>query len=242
MAAEWIKTDNHYKSELLEKPFPILPGNYVKISITDTGTGMDKKTLKRIFDPFFTTKKPGQGIGLGLSSAYGIVKNHGGYIMAQSQLGQGSTFTIYLPASDKEVQSVKETPTTLLEGQETILIADDEVSVAKVTKDMLKSLVYRVSVVGSGQEAVATYAESKDKINLIILDMIMPGMSGRQTFKFLLDMNRNVKVILASDYSIEDKTQYLMESGCRGFLQKPFTIHDLSWKVREALDISIGPT
>ena len=186
--------------------------------------------------PSSRRKGLGQGTGLGLSSAYGIIKNHGGYIVAQSQLGQGSSFTICLPASDKEVQPIQETPQTLLEGQETILVVDDEISVANVTKDMLQSLGYGVSVVGSGQEAVATYAKNKQKINLIILDMIMPGMSGRQTFKSLLDINRNIKVILASGYSIEDKAQYLMESGCRGFVQKPFTIQNLSRKVREALD------
>jgi len=215
----YIKTENLHQSELEEEPFLLLPGNCVKISIADSGTGMDKKILERIFDPFFTTKGLGQGTGLGLSSAYGIIKNHGGYIVAQSQLGQGSSFTICLPVSDKEVQPIKETLEILMEGQETILVVDDEISVANVTKDMLQSLGYRVFVVRSGQEAVATYAENKDKINLIILDMIMPGMSGRQTFKSLLDINRNVKVILASGYSIEDKAQYLMESGCRGFFK-----------------------
>jgi len=232
----FIKTENHHQCELAEKPFLISPGKYVKISVTDTGMGMDKKTLERIFEPFFTTKKPGQGTGLELACAYGIVKNHAGYIVAQSQPGQGSTFIIYLPASNKGVQPIKETPEISLEGQETILVVDDEVSVANVTKGMLQSLGYRVFVVGSGPDAIVTYAENKEKISLIILDMIMPGMSGRQTFKSLLDMNRNIKVILASGYSIEDKAQYLMESGCRGVLQKPFTIQNLSRKVRDVLD------
>ena len=232
----YIETQNIFRSDTDVKPHGVPSGRFVSVSLTDTGTGMDEKTLERIFDPFFTTKKPERGTGLGLASAYGIIKNHGGYITAKSTLGQGSTFTIYLPASSNEVISINKPPEELLIGNETILVVDDENSVASVTKAILENLGYRVFTVGSGQEAVSIYMEKRQEIDLIVLDMIMPGMSGEKTYEVLSEMNHEVKVVLASGYTLDDQTRCLLERGCKGFIQKPFRIHEISRKIREVLD------
>ena len=197
---------------------------------------MDEKTLERIFDPSFTTKSSRCGAGLGLASAYGIIKKHGGYITVKSQIGIGSTFSIHLPASEDEVPSNHEVTEVLLAGHETILVVEDEKDVAIVIKEMLGILGYRAFVVGSGQEAIAVYMEQHKIIDLIILDMIMPGMSGTKTFETLCKINSNVKVILASGFSMDEQTKQLIESGCKGFIQKPFSMPKLSRKIREILD------
>jgi PAS domain S-box-containing protein len=217
-------------------PFGVSPGRYVCIAMTDTGIGMDEKTLERIFDPFFSTKSPGRGTGLGLASVYGIIKNHGGFITVQSEPGSGSTFNVYLPATEKEAICTEELPGEILAGRETILVVDDEKQITEVVKEILESLGYRVHIVGSGQEAVSIYTTMRENIDLIILDMIMPGMSGEKTFTLLREINPKVKVIVASGYSAYDQAQRIMEWGCRGFIPKPFNISVLSRKVREILD------
>ncbi len=232
----YIETGNLHQSEPEVVPYGASPGSYVCVAITDTGIGMDEKTLERIFDPFFTTKSSRRGTGLGLASAYGIVKRHGGYIRVNSQPGVGSTFRIHLPASDNDVPLNDEVAEVLLTGRETVLVVDDEKDVACVTKEMLKILGYRTFIVGSGQEAVAAYMERQKIIDLVILDMIMPGMSGAKTFEALRKINHAVKVILASGFSMDEQTKQLLESGCKGFIQKPFGMPELSRKVREVLD------
>ena len=216
--------------------FAIKPGRYVTISITDNGTGMDEKTRERIFDPFFTTKEMGRGTGLGLATVYGIIKGHGGLINVDSELGHGTTFTIYLPASEKEV--VKEKPSTgkIARGAETILLVDDEKIVLEVSRELLESMGYRVYAVGSGKEAIAVYTKKRNEIDLVILDMVMPGISGGETFDRLREINSGVKVLLASGYSLNGQAQTIMDRGCNGFLQKPFQLSVLSTKVREILD------
>ena len=213
--------------------YSVKPGKHVKITITDTGTGMDEKTREKIFEPFFTTKGMGRGTGLGLASAYGIIKGHGGMINVYSEPNHGTTFTIYLPASEKEVKT-EEIPTEeIVMGTETILIIDDEKVVMEVNKDLLESMGYTVYAAGSGQEGIAVYMEKKDKIDLITLDMIMPGISGSDTFDRLREINPNAKVLLSSGYSLTGKAQAIMDRGCNGFLQKPFKLEELSSKVRE---------
>ena len=156
------------------KPYDLAPGNYVKISVADTGVGMDKATLERIFDPFFTTKEMGRGTGLGLASAYGIIKNHGGMINAYSEKGQGAVFNIYLPASAKEVVGEREPAEEILKGSETILLVDDEEIIIDVAKELLKRIGYKVLIAKSGQAAVELYEANTDEIDMVILDMIMP--------------------------------------------------------------------
>jgi len=232
----YIETKNVLRTEAELKPFRVPPGRYVRISFTDTGIGMDEKILERIFDPFFTTKKPARGTGLGLASAYGIVKNHGGYINVKSGVGQGSTFTIDLPASANAAISIDDPEEKLMTGHATILVVDDEKNVVAVINEILAGLGYRVFVAGSGQEAVAIYMEKKEIIDLIILDMIMPGMSGERTFEILREIYQEVKVILTSGYSLDDQTRCTLAHGCKGFLQKPFNVHEISQKIRDVLD------
>lgn len=218
------------------KPYSIDPNRYVRISATDTGTGMDKETLKRVFDPFFTTKKRGRGTGLGLASAYGIVKNHLGTITVYSEIGKGTTFNVYLPVSD---QKVKEEPTLdqkLIVGSETILLVDDESIVINVCKEMIEKLGYDVITAKSGKLAVDMFREKSEDIDLIILDMIMPGMDGDQTFDQLREINSSIPILLSSGYSLNSQAKKIMEKGCNGFIQKPFLITQLSEKIQNILD------
>ncbi|NPU85936.1 MAG: PAS domain S-box protein [Syntrophaceae bacterium] len=232
----FLATENVIVDEADAQLLSVIPGKYVKITITDTGTGMDAKTRERIFDPFFTTKAMGRGTGLGLAMVYGIVKGHGGMIHVESEPGLGSTFTILLPASEKEVVTEARESGTIAKGKETILLVDDEGTVAEVTGELLTSLGYSVYKVGSGQEAIAVYTMKRKEIDLVILDMIMPGLSGGETFDRLKEIDPEVKVLLSSGYSIDGEAKTIMERGCNGFLQKPFHLEQLSSKLREVLD------
>ena len=229
-----LETENVFLDEET-LPFAIKAGRYVKISVTDTGVGMDEKTRERIFDPFFTTKEMGRGTGLGLAMVYGIIKGHGGMIRVNSEPGRGTTFYIYLPASEKEVAKAGEAAERILKGTETILLVDDEKTVLSVSKELLKFLGYRVHAAGGGQEAIAVYMEKRGEIDLVILDMIMPGISGGETFDRLREIDPAIKVLLASGYSIEGQAQEILDRGCNGFLQKPFHLEKLARKVREVL-------
>jgi two-component system cell cycle sensor histidine kinase/response regulator CckA len=232
----YLETENIFLNDEQALLYSVKPGKYVKITVTDTGIGMDEKTRERIFDPFFTTKAMGRGTGLGLATVYGIIKGHKGMINVYSELGHGTTFTIYLPASQKEVVK-KETATGTIErGTETILLVDDEKIVLEVSREMLESVGYRVYAVGSGQEAITLFTEKRNEIDLVILDMIMPGISGGETFDRLREINPGIKVLLSSGYSLNGEAQTIMDRGCKGFIQKPFQIEKLSQKVREMLD------
>jgi PAS domain S-box-containing protein len=216
-------------------------GNYINITITDTGVGMDKETCQRVFEPFFTTKGKGRGVGLGLASAYGIIKEHGGIIDVISILGQGTTFNIFLPASKKEVLKETFAAKTILKGTETILLVDDEKSILDVCREILIALGYNIFIAHNGKEALQIYKINKDKINLIILDMIMPGLSGSETYEALKLINPEVKVILSTGYSISDQAKKIMNSGCQALIQKPFRVADISQKIREVLDLRQSP-
>ncbi len=230
----FIQTENVYLGEDYCKPFEVLPGNYVKASVTDTGAGISKDIFERIFEPFFTTKEVGKGTGLGLASAYGIIKNHNGIIRVYSELGNGTTFNIYLPASDEKAEQATEETSQLLKGQEKILLVDDEEDTIQVEELMLKELGYSVLPAMSGQEALQLYEENKP--DLVALDMIMPEMNGKDTYERLKRMNPEVKVLLVSGYSLNKQIEELMEKGCNGFIQKPFDIVQLSHKIREVLE------
>jgi PAS domain S-box-containing protein len=217
------------------------PGQYVKISIADTGSGMDDETLQRIFDPFFTTKELGLGTGLGLASAYGIIKNHGGLINVCSRNREGTVFEIYLPASPEKKTMGKtrlkdEEIAALPRGAETVLLVDDEMIVAKVAEDMLKDLGYEVLVARSGREALSLVSGSRTEIDIVILDLIMPDMNGSRTFDYLKEIAPDVKVLLSSGYSIDSQAAAILDRGGNGFIQKPYNIAQLSRKLREILD------
>ena len=218
------------------KPYALNPGEYVAISIADTGIGMDKATRERIFEPFFTTKEVGQGTGLGLASAYGIIKNHNGIIDVESKKGRGTTFKIYLPISTKEVIKENSTKGKVLRGSETILLVDDEELVADIGKRMLEKLGYQVLLAESGSQALKVYEANGENIDLVILDMIMPGMGGGEVFDKLQAMDAEVRVLLSSGYSLNSQASQIMKRGCDGFIQKPFNLEQISTKLREILD------
>jgi len=222
-----------------EEENPEMPDTpHIRIDVSDTGTGMDEKVKERIFDPFFTTRPMGRGTGLGLSVVYGIVKGHNGRIRVGSEPGKGTTFTIYLPATGFQTPPVKGTAAeeAPLGGDETILLVDDEAMNVEVTGELLRSLGYRVFTAGSGQEALATYWEKGRQIDLVILDMIMPGLSGGETFDRLKEIDPACRVLLASGYDLDNNAQAILARGCRGFIQKPFRIVELTKKIRQILD------
>ncbi len=232
----YVETENVTLDDHYVKPFSVASGKYVKIHITDTGVGMDKATREKIFEPFFTTKGLGRGTGLGLASAYGIIKNHGGFINVYSEKGRGSTFSIYLPACEREIIELKEPIVETLMGSETILFVDDEDIITEVAGDLLRMLGYKVLIAGNGKEAIRIYEEKKERIDLVILDMIMPDMSGGETYDRMKDINPEVKVLLSSGYSINGQATEILDRGCNGFIQKPFKVVELSQKLREILD------
>jgi CheY-like chemotaxis protein len=232
----YIQTENVILDEDYIKPYKLAPGKYVKISVADTGIGMDEATQKRIFDPFYTTKEIGMGTGLGLASAYGVIKNHGGFINVDSEKGEGTTFDIYLPASEKEVLEDKKLIEELLKGDETVLLVDDEDMIIDVSERLLGKLGYKVLIARSGKDAIKIFKAKKDFIDMIILDIIMHDMSGGDIYDKLKEINPAIKVLLSSGYSINDQTTGILERGCDGFIQKPFNVRDLSQKIREILD------
>ena len=232
----YLETENVTLDENYVKPFSIEPGRYVKISVTDTGTGMDKATREKIFEPFFTTKEMGRGTGLGLASVYGIIKNHGGFINVYSEKGHGTTFNIYLPASENEVIDEKKPAGDTLRGSETVLFVDDEDMIIEIAEELFEQLGYKVLIARSGKEAIKTYQENKDNIDIVLLDMIMPDMSGSDTYDRMKDIDPKVKVLLSSGYSINGQATEIMDRGCNGFIQKPFKMKELSRKLREILD------
>jgi len=214
----------------------VAPGRFVKALIADTGVGMDERTLQRIFDPFFTTREMGRGTGLGLASAYGIVKGHGGFIRVSSEPGRGTAFGIFLPASDRVLEEEAQPfDDAIKTGCETVLVVDDEIVIRDVTKEMLEDLGYRVLTARSGEEAISLFRSRVGGIDLVILDMIMPGTGGGEVYDALRAMDPDVRVILSSGYSIDGKAREIMERGIREFLQKPFRMEDLSRKVRSVL-------
>ncbi len=232
----YIETDNVTIEKESVLPFYVNPGNYIQISVADTGVGMDDKTMERLFEPFFTTKEMGRGTGLGLASAYGIIKGHGGFINVSSKLGKGTVFDLFLPATANEVVEEEAPSCHITKGHETILLVDDEEAIISVTGEILEILGYTVITASSGKEAIDTYKAQKDRIDLVILDMVMPGMGGGETFDRLKEINADIKVILSSGYSITGRATQIMERGCRSFIQKPFNINEISSKIREILD------
>lgn len=232
-----IDTRNAVIENNYSKAFHIEAGNYVCIGVADTGVGMDKAVQSKIFEPFFTTKDRGRGTGLGLASAYGIVKNHGGMINVYSESGQGAKFTVYLPAVAKNVDKVAPAAASkVLPGTEKILLVDDEQMILEVGQAILIELGYHPYVARNGEEALDVYTGKKDEIDLVILDMIMPTMSGGETYDRLKSMNAGIKVLLSSGYSLSGEADRILSRGCNGFIQKPFNIEELSRKIRDVLD------
>ncbi len=233
----FFKTENIYIDDKYVKQFPYFnSGDYVKISVTDSGIGMTQKVKENIFEPFFTTKGEGKGTGLGLATVYGIVKNHGGHINVYSEPGEGTTFTLFFPVSEKDIKKI-EKKDGLIKGDATILVVDDEKDVRKLAKKMLSGLGYNVIVAENGKEALIIYKAEKENIDLVLLDMIMPELAGRETNLELRKINPDIKVLLSSGYSRNGMAGEILEEGVSGFIQKPFTLVELSKKISEILNI-----
>jgi two-component system cell cycle sensor histidine kinase/response regulator CckA len=231
----YLQTENVTLDDSYTRYLSLKGGNYVKISVTDTGTGMDDNIKKRIFDPFFTTKDIGRGTGLGLASAYGIVKNHRGIINVYSEIDKGSAFNIFLPASTKEVKQDMLMNQKSLKGTGTILIVDDEDMIIDVCSQILASLGYMPLLARSGKEAIDVYQRNRDRIVMVILDMIMPGMGGGETYDRLKKIDSEIRVLLSSGYSLDGQASEIIDRGCNGFIQKPFNVIQLSRKIKEVL-------
>ena len=232
----YLQTENIILNDNVVKPYGVNSGRYVKISVTDTGVGIDETIQHRIFDPFFTTKEVSRGTGLGLASAYGIIKSHGGIINANSKKGEGATFNIFLPASEKKIVKEKMIQKEILRGSETVLLVDDEDMILDIGRDLLEKLGYEVLTAKSGIEALEIYRTKQKKIDIVILDMVMPKMGGGDTYEKLRDIDSAVKVLLSSGYSIDGQASKILSRGCDGFIQKPFDIKSLSLEIRKILD------
>lgn len=212
------------------------PGNYIRLTISDTGVGMTPEVKSRIFEPFFTTKEKGKGTGLGLSTVYGIVKQSRGYIYVYSEPGMGATFKIYLPRVDEDLEKRPTEPKELPQGRETILVVEDEKDVRSLIVQILRKQGYKVIEAENGGEAFEACAHHKGKINLLLTDVVMPGMSGRELAEKLLCWQPEMKVLYMSGYTDDAMIRYgVLEAGMN-FMQKPFSMEALAQKVRQVLD------
>jgi K+-sensing histidine kinase KdpD len=235
-----IETENvNLDKEYCKTHLEAVPGDYVMLSISDNGTGIDKATLEYIFDPFFTTKDPSEGTGLGLAMVYGIVKNHKGHINCYSEPGEGTIFRIYFPVLIENYVRRMEQQEELEEmrgGTETILLVDDEIPVRELAKEILSSFGYSVFEAVDGESALEIYKEKKKRISLIILDLIMPGMGGRKCLEEILKIDPSQKVVIVSGYSVNGSTNDLIKIGAKGYIKKPYEMRPMLDSVREVLD------
>jgi two-component system, cell cycle sensor histidine kinase and response regulator CckA len=214
----------------------VTPGDYVRLSVTDTGTGISKELQERIFDPFFTTKEVGNGTGLGLSTVYGIVKQSGGYVWVESEPGRGACFTVYLPRVKEAItpEMSAKTETRPL-GTETILVAEDEDALRNAMCDYLRSLGYTVLAAGSGKEALSVASQNEGNIDLLVTDLVMPGMGGSELAQMLGSLRPDLKTICMSGYSDDAVLRHGIHELGAAFLQKPFSLGTLAHKVRDTL-------
>jgi two-component system, cell cycle sensor histidine kinase and response regulator CckA len=231
-----LKTENIRPDGQFLRLLNLRSGKYVKITVADTGAGIDQAIVGKIFDPFFTTKHQDRGTGLGLASAFRIVSNHRGMIDVESEPGKGTSFFIYLPASGSSVATENISENAPRTGKETIMLVDDEKMVADVTCQLLEKLGYHVLTAYSGEEALAVYETHQEAIDLVILDIVMPGLSGDKTFERLRKLNPRLNVLLCSGYSLNGQAENLLARGCRDFIQKPFDITNLSQKIRSIIE------
>lgn len=231
-----LTTENVYLEESVTAVHDKKPGQYGVVKVEDVGCGMDDKTLSQIFNPFFTTKEMGRGTGLGLASAYGIMKNHNGFIVAESELGAGSVFTLYLPSSDHLVEVEEPVVEESIRGEGEILLIDDEELIRDVGGTMITELGYQVTLAKGGEEGVKLYQEAQGAFRLVILDLIMPGMDGVETFHALRQLNPSQPILISSGYAMDNKAEELMKSGAAGFLQKPFGLSELSRQLQKTMN------
>jgi len=232
----YLSTRSVSSRDMKDRPYIPKKGDYALLVVRDTGHGMDEATRAKIFEPFFTTKGLGKGTGLGLASVYGIVKAHGGYIEVASRVGEGTVFELFLPVTEAPAERDAEEPASTDSGRGTILLVDDEPVVLDAGGDMLERLSYTVWKAGGGDEAVRRFERDHGKIDLVILDMIMPEMPGGEVYDRLKRVDPGVRVLLSSGYSINGQASEILERGCDDFIQKPFDLTTLSQKVKGILN------
>jgi CheY-like chemotaxis protein len=234
-----IETQNVYlDNQYARWHTAIQPGHYVMLAVSDTGCGIDAETQAHIFEPFFTTKEQGKGTGLGLSTVYGIVKQSGGHLWVYSEVGKGTTFKIYLPRVDggTERDGPHTTPAELPQGRETVLLTEDEEQVRQMIRVILEMNGYCILEAASGEEALALYKQHEGQIDLVMTDVVMPQMSGRELAQSLESLHPGIKVLYMSGYTDDAIVRHGLLDQEIAFLQKPFTPDALMRKVREVLD------
>ena len=214
----------------------LAPGRYILVTVRDTGTGMPPEVLERAFDPFFTTKEPGRGTGLGLSQVYGIVKQHKGHISIESEVGRGTSVSVYLPELVQEAPPEEEGEEEVPRGSETVLVVEDEERVRESLRGILEGLGYKVLTASDGEEGVRLYGEHLGKIDLVLSDMVMPRMGGRELYRRLKEMDPDARVLILSGYGLGEEVRELISEGVVGFVQKPISMRELARKLRKALE------
>jgi PAS domain S-box-containing protein len=219
--------------------FDISPGPYIEIAVTDTGIGMDKDILQHIFEPFYTTKEIGKGTGLGLAAVYGTVADHHGCINVYSEPGLGSVFKLYLPLSGEWKKDLVVVREEMLQGAGGILLVDDEELLRGVGKELLEELGYQVFLAENGEQALAVYEAEREHICLVILDVIMPIVGGKETLQVLISINPAVKVLMSSGFHQDETNESFTGLGAKGFLQKPYGKHDLYRAVSGAINSAV---
>jgi len=213
------------------------PGDHVLLSVSDTGHGMDRETLSHIFEPFYTTKEIGRGTGLGLAMVYGILKQHDGHVTCDSEPGMGTTFKIYLLAMGTETKELSPTDEVELSGgTETILLVDDDEIIRDLTKRILEQRGYTALTAANGKEALNLYKKERKSISLVILDLVMPEMGGKECFKELLKIDPQVKVLISSGYASGGSHRQAIELGAVGFVRKPYDIRQMLQVIRKIVD------
>lgn len=228
-----VTLDEEYCKSHLEME----PGDYVELMVSDTGTGMQKETAQYVFDPFYTTKDPGKGTGLGLSIVYGIVKSHGGNITCYSEPGEGTTFRIHLPSIEPRESRPEKTETKdPAGGKETILLVDDEDAVRKLGEAILKKFGYTVIGATNGREALELYERERDRISLVVLDLIMPEMGGKECLRRIREMDPGAKVVIASGYAADGQLEEALQLGAAASIKKPYQARQMMELVRSVLD------
>jgi len=228
-----IATANTSHGKMQDKKYQPKPGNYVLVTLFSDNLFIEGHIIKHIFDPLFTSMEIKQGTDLSLASIYGTVKSYGGYVDVECAEDRGTYFYIYLPATRKKAKKLIQTAEKFIKERGTILLVDDEEVFLDLGQELLEAMGYIVLKAKNGREAVEIFQKKKDRIGLVILDIVMPIMAGGETFDRLKKINPDVKVLLASGYSLEGEASKILKRGCNDFIQKPFTIKELSKKITE---------
>lgn len=233
-----LRTRNVSQLEIAPAQFQPKAGRYVELQVTDNGVGMTPETMDRIFDPFFTTKEMGRGTGLGLASVFGIVKGHGGAIDVASQPGHGTTFTLHLPAIDQTPIEPRRMKRGITPGSGVVLLVDDEAMVLEAGSRMLEKLGFTILRASGGQEAIDIFRQKTAEIDLVILDIVMPEIGGEEVYRRIKKIKPDAKVLVSSGYDCSGRMPEILKEDGNGFIQKPYSLSELSLKLQEALNMT----